>query len=93
MDSLLNVIVIVASVLGTAFGTYYISRKQAGRDYSHELSAVLQALEISNRQLREDLDRKDAELKRVLLHRDQLMVENIEYAKRLLERRNGAPPR
>lgn len=72
-----------AGLIGVAIASYVVARKQNQRDYSHDLADIVQALEVSNKTLRE-------ELIRVTAHRDQLLAEQAALLKKFLINGNGS---
>jgi hypothetical protein len=89
VSSNLSVLLYLVSVVVAAFATWYVTKRQGKRDYSHDLMDVIQALEVNNKLL--DATNKDLreELRRVQAHRDQLLAEQAALFKKLLINGNG----
>lgn len=80
----------VASVIGTAAGSYFIAKRQNRRDNAQELSEVVQALEVNNKLLDTTNKQLRDELSRVTTHRDYLLAEQAALLKEFLQiKKNG----
>jgi hypothetical protein len=81
---------LVASVLGTAWGSHVVARRQNRRDNAQELSEVVQALEVNNKLLNAANAQLRDELTRVTTHRDYLLAEQAALLKEFLAlKKNG----
>jgi hypothetical protein len=72
----------VASVVGAAVGSFFVTRGSRSSEYTHDMADIVQTYEIDNRRLREELVRKDA-------HIAQLLAENEYWRQQVVKERNG----